>query len=77
MEAIISAVATLAVCIINNHYQQKQTRNLIEYKLDQLTKRVDKHNNVVERMYRLEQNDAIQDEKIRVANHRIQDLEAQ
>lgn len=79
METIIAAgiggVVTLVVCIVNNHYQQKQTRNLIEYKLDELTKRVDKHNNVIERVYKLEQHEAVIDEKIQVANHRIADLE--
>lgn len=79
METIIAATiggaVTLIVCLINNHYQQNQTRNLIEYKLDELTKRVDKHNNVIERVYRLEQHEAVVDEKIDVANHRIADLE--
>lgn len=79
MESIIATViggaVTLIVCLINNHYQQNQTRNLIEYKLDELTKRVDKHNNVIERVYRLEQHEAVVDEKIDVANHRIADLE--
>lgn len=40
----------------------------MEYKLDELTKRVEKHNSVVERTYLLE-------EKVKVANHRIDDLE--
>lgn len=79
MEAIISAtitgLITLIVCIINNNYQQKSTRSLIEYKLDELKKRVDKHNNVIERVYELERNAAVTDEKIEVANHRIADLE--
>ena len=79
MEEIISAVITgavaLCVCLVNNHYQSKSTRNLIEYKIDELTKRVDKHNNVIERVYKLEQNEAVLDEQIKVANHRIDDLE--
>jgi len=79
METIIAAgiggVVTLIVCIVNNHFQQQQTRNLIEYKLDELTKRVDKHNNVIERVYRLEQHEAVIDEQMKVANHRLSDLE--
>ena len=79
METIIAAgiggAVTLIVCLINNHYQASTTRKLIEYKLDELTKRVDKHNNVVERVYRLEQRDAVHEEQIKVANHRIEDLE--
>ena len=79
METIIAAgitgVVTLVVCLVNNHYQAEATRNLIEYKLNELTRRVDKHNNVIERVYQLEQHKAVVDEQIRVANHRIDDLE--
>lgn len=79
MEAIIAAVitgsVTLAVCLVNNHYQAKATRNLIEYKLEELTKRVDKHNNVIERTFELEKITRVHEEQIRVANHRIADLE--
>lgn len=48
---------------------------LMSYRIEQLEKRVDKHNNVIERVYRLEEKDAIHDEQMRVANHRIADLE--
>ena len=68
ISACISAGVTLIVCVINNHGQQEKTRALMEYKLDELTKRVEKHNSVVERTY-------IFEEKIKVANHRIEDLE--
>lgn len=75
ISACISAAVTLIICLINNHGQQEKTRALMEYKLDELTKRVDKHNNIVERTYRLEEQANIQEEKIKVANHRIEDLE--
>lgn len=41
---------------------------LIEYRVKKLEDKVDKHNNVIERTYILE-------EQIKVANHRIEDLE--
>ena len=47
----------------------------MEYKLDELTKRVDKHNNTIERTYDLEERMTLQEEKTKVANHRIEDLE--
>lgn len=78
-EAVISAVITglfaVVVSVINSHYQQNTTRKLIEYKIEELTKRVEKHNNVIERTYKLEELTALQEEKIKVANHRIEDLE--
>lgn len=79
METIIAAsitgLITLAVCMVNNHYQNNSTRNLIEYRLKKLEEKVDKHNSVIERTYKLEELTALQEEKIKVANHRIDDLE--
>lgn len=80
--AVISGGATLIVCLINNFFQQRKTREensktiaLIDYKLTELTDRVNKHNNVIERTYNLEKLTELQEEKIKVANHRIDDLE--
>lgn len=74
--SLISAASAVLVCVISNRSQQNKTRALLEYKLDELSKRVDKHNQVVERVYHLEQHEAVTDEQIKVANHRIEDLEA-
>lgn len=54
---------------------QYDSQKLIEYKIDKLSERVDKHNSVIARTYKLEQDYALMDEKIKVANHRIDDLE--
>lgn len=79
MDTIIAAgiggVVSLIVCVITNVAQSSKTRALLEYKMDELSKRVDKHNNVIERTYKLEELTALQEEKIKVANHRIEDLE--
>lgn len=48
---------------------------LSNYRIEQLEKKVEKHNNMIERVYRLEDHDKFLDEKIEVANHRISDLE--
>lgn len=45
-----------------------ETIKMIEYKLEQLTKKVDKHNNLVERMYALEKH-------VEKANYRLDNLE--
>lgn len=49
---------------------------LVNYRIEQLEKKVEKHNNVVERVYELETHKAVVDEEIKVANNRIKDLEA-
>lgn len=48
---------------------------LMAYRIEALEKRVDKHNNLIERTFKLEEKDAVHDEQIKVANHRIADLE--
>ena len=48
---------------------------LTAYRIEQLERKVDKHNQFIDRVYRLEQRDAVFDEEIKVANHRINDLE--
>jgi hypothetical protein len=51
------------------------TTKLSNYRIEQLEKKVDKHNNLIERMFRAEESINILEEKIKVANHRINDLE--
>ena len=82
ISSLISAFAALSVCLINNHFtraaaskQHEQTVELITYRLDQLEKKVDKHNQLVERTYDLEKRADVIEEKIKVSNHRIDDLE--
>lgn len=48
---------------------------VIDLKIETLSNRVDKHNQVVERTTVLERDVAVQTEQIKVANHRIDDLE--
>lgn len=73
--SLVSASVTLIVCIINDRSQNDKTRALMEYKLDELTERVNKHNSLIERTYRLEEDVALHEEKIKVVNHRLEDLE--
>ena len=74
-EALISAGAAILVCMISNYYQNRKTTALMEYKLDQLTKKVELHNNAITRLDEVEKRLGIDEEKIKVANHRIGDLE--
>lgn len=75
VSSLISAGVTLLICIITTKAESSKTRILMDYRLEQLEKKVDKHNSLIERTYRLEEQAAIHDERIRVANHRIDDLE--
>ncbi len=62
-----SAVGSLVGILINS--------KLSNYRIEQLEKKVDKHNNLIERTYQLERMEAVMEEEIKVANHRIDDLE--
>ena len=48
---------------------------LTNYRIGQLEKKVDKHNTVIERTFKLEEAQAVIQEQIKVVNHRISDLE--
>lgn len=69
--ALLSLVGTAIGSIVGIMTANKLTT----YRIEQLEKKVDKHNNVVERVFKLEEKDAVQDEQIKVANHRLTDLE--
>lgn len=75
MDTIISSVITGVVAIVVCLIQQNKTSALIQYKLDELQKHVEKHNQVIERTYELERRADLLEEKQKVANHRIDDLE--
>ena len=62
--ALISGTVSLIVCIITQFAQNKVTRALLEYRLTELEKKVDRHNNLVDRMYRAEENIAVLTERM-------------
>ncbi len=45
------------------------------YRIGQLEKKQEKYNNLIERTFKLEERMEVVDEKIKVANHRLEDLE--
>lgn len=69
--ALIGLVGSLLGSLIGVIVSSKLT----QYRIEQLEKKVDKHNHVVERMYALEERVTVTEEKIKVENHRINDLE--
>lgn len=51
------------------------SNRLTNYRIEQLEKKVAKHNNVIERMYRIEENIAVLETREKASEHRIGDLE--
>lgn len=84
--ALISAGAAILVCLINNYFTDRRReakadtdfevlKATITAEIQNLTKEVEKHNRVVERVYDLETKANVFEEKIKAANHRIDDIE--
>ena len=80
--SFVSATAAIIVCILNNKAQHRKIieelnkqNELHAYRIGQLEQKMDKHNNFIERVYILEKEEAVIEEQIKVANHRIDDLE--
>lgn len=78
---ITGGLSLLGVILTNNALNRKMQNNyethqaVLDEKLKDLTKQVEKHNSVIERTYEAEKQINVLTEKQRVANHRIDDLE--
>ncbi len=72
---IIIGVLALIGTLGGAYFANRKSTALIAYRLEQLEKKQDKHNNLIERTYALEEKTGLLEERIKVANHRIDDLE--
>lgn len=50
-------------------------KTLVDYRFEEQDKKLNKHNNIVERTYANESDISVLKEQIKVENHRIEDLE--
>lgn len=74
-EAIIVALLSLLGTLAGSLLGILAANKLVVYRIEQLEKKVEKHNQVVERVYNLETNEAVVKEELKNINHRIDDLE--
>lgn len=72
---VIVALLSLAGTLIGSLSGILVANKLVNYRLQQLEKKVDKHNNLIDRMYHAEMCISVLDQGQKVANHRIDDLE--
>lgn len=72
---VIVGLLSLLGTVIGTYGGIRASNKLTLYRIDQLEKKVDKHNNLIERTFKLEENQSVIQEQIKVANHRISDLE--
>lgn len=74
-ETIIVAILSLIGTLCGAYFANRKSSALIAYRLEQLEKKVSKHNNVIERTYKLEEQTALQEAELKRVNHRLEFLE--
>ena len=55
IETIVAALITAGFAFLGVYMSNRKQAALVAYRLEKLEEKVDKHNSVVERMYRLEE----------------------
>ena len=73
-DAVLLAILSLVGTLAGTFGGLITSSKLTGYRIEQLEEQV-KHNNLIERVFKLEEHGAVIDEQIKVANHRIEDLE--
>ena len=72
---IAVAICSLIGTVIGSIAGILASNKLTNYRIEQLEKKVDKHNSIIERMFDAESRLDVAEERIKVANHRLDDLE--
>lgn len=66
-------IATIVCNIVVSAIQSKKQSALVQYRLEELEKKVDKHNNLVERTYIIEKDMAVMKEDIKQCQNSLKD----
>ena len=74
-DTVIVALISLAGTLCGTFGGILMSNKLTNYRIEQLEQKVEKHNHLVERTFRLEDLQQLADERMRVANRRIGELE--
>lgn len=74
LQAILVAGITGLCSLIGTYIANSKHQALIAYRLEQLEKKVDKHNQVIERTYALEKENSIQNQKIETIEEKLKEV---
>lgn len=72
MESVIVACITGVVTLVGVILSNSKSRAVMELKIDALTEKVEKHNHLIERTYKLEQDVAVAQNDIETLYHRTE-----
>lgn len=75
LDTIIVAIIAMIGTVSGSYFSNRKSQALIAYRLEQLEQKVNLHNQVIERTYKLEEKTTLQDERIRENERRIGELE--
>lgn len=73
-ETIIVALLSLLGTVLGTFGGILTANKLTSYKIEQLEKKVEKHNHVIERVYELEKHEAVIDTEIKSISHQIEEI---
>ena len=59
LAAVISAISAIVVCVISNAIQHAASKKILDFRLGALETKMDKHNNLIERMFIVEKDIAL------------------
>ena len=74
-ETILVALMSFAGTVIGSIFGILAANKLTNYRIEQLEKKVEKHNNVIERVYKLEKLEAVLERTVDDGLERIEHLE--
>lgn len=75
-DSIIVAVITGGLSLLGVYIANRKSAALMEYRIEQLEKKVDIHNSVIDRTYKLEERTELQEAELHRQNERLKILEA-
>ena len=82
IEALITGVVAIIVCMVNNYFTMRQTAKaqsdtitIINFKIQELTDKVNEHNKLIDRVYKVEKDTELQDAELKRVNERLKIVE--
>lgn len=73
--SILIALITGGCALLGTYIANRKAAALMEYRLGELEKKVDKHNQIIERTYKLEERTELQEAELKRQNKRLEILE--
>ena len=74
-ETVIVGILSLLGTLGGAYFANRKNTALVVYRIDRLEDKVNKHNEVIERTYNLEKRMEVDEQRLKVTEHRLEDLE--